>query len=240
MAIGSRQVGMMLGLVFACATAAAAADQVVFDLDIRGVRAGTLSFAGEAGGGRYAVTGRLESAGLVGLLRRVRFDGQAQGVLKAGRFTPARYAETADTGKRQSRSVMEYRRGVPLVKAYDPPRAAGDGGLDPAMQRGTVDPLTAMYAALRDVPAGQECNLTLTLFDGKRRSQVALGAPRATDDGVTCPGEYRRLDGFSAEDMAEKTRFPFALRLEPRDGGLMQVTEITMESLYGKARLKRR
>lgn len=232
--------GMVLGSALGLAWPVGAAETAVFDLTVRGLRAGTLSFSGQEGGGKYAVTGRLESAGLVGMLKKVRYDGSAQGAAKGARFTPSRYSEKADTGKRQSESVMDYRRGVPQVKVYNPPRAAGDGGLDPATQGGTVDPLTAMFASLRDVPAGQECNLSLQMFDGKRRSQVVLGKPKAADGGVTCAGEYRRLAGFSAEDMAEKTRFPFSLMLTPIDGGRMRVTEVKMDSLYGKASLKRR
>jgi hypothetical protein len=222
------------------ASSSHADDPVVFDLSIRGIRAGTLSFSGEATAGRYAVSGRLESAGLVGLVRQVRYDGQAEGSLRQGRFTPARYREQADTGRRQSESVMEYRGGVPQVKVYNPPRELGSDGIDPATQGGTVDPLTALFATLRDVAPGGECNQTLTLFDGKRRSQLVLGAPSAIEGGIACPGEYRRLAGFSADDMAEKTRFPFTVRLVPGASGLLQVDEVTMESIYGNARLKRR
>ena len=181
-----------------------AEDPVVFDLSIRGIRAGTLSFSGQATDGRYAVSGRLESAGLVSLVRQVRYDGQAEGRLQQGRFTPARYREQADTGKRQSESVMEYRRGIPQVKVYNPPRDLGSDGIDPATQGGTVDPLTALFATLRDVAPGEACNRTLTMFDGKRRSELVLGAPAAVEAGIACPGEYRRLAGFSADDMAEK------------------------------------
>lgn len=217
-----------------------AEDLVVFDLSIRGIWAGTLSFTGEAKEGRYAVSGRLESAGLVGLVRQIRYDGQAEGSLRQGRFTPARYREQADTGRRQSQSVMEYRRGIPQVKVYNPPRDLQSDGIDPATQGGTVDPLTALFATLRDVPPGGECNQTLTMFDGKRRSQLVLGTPSAVEGGVACPGEYRRLAGFSARDMAEKARFPFTLRLGLAESGLMQVKDVTMESIYGNARLKRR
>jgi hypothetical protein len=222
------------------ASSSRADDPVVFDLSIRGIRAGTLSFSGQATDGRYTVSGRLESTGLVGLVRQVAYDGTAEGSLLQGRFTPARYREQADTGKRQSEAVMEYRRGVPQVKVYNPPREPGSDGIDPATQGGTVDPLTALFATLRDVAPGEECNRTLMMFDGKRRSQLVLGAPSAIKGGTACPGEYRRLAGFSADDMAEKTRFPFLVRLGPAKSGLMQVEEVTMESIYGNARLKRR
>jgi hypothetical protein len=213
---------------------------VVFDLSIRGIPAATLSYTARDGDGRYAVAGRLESSGLVGLLRNVRYEAEATGSVRGKRYTPQHYRESADTGRRRSEAVMDYRRGVPQVKEYSPPREAATGGLDPATQGGTVDPLTAMYAALRDRPADSACDLRLVLFDGERRSQVVLAKPEARDGGLVCAGEYRRLEGFSAEDIAERTRFPFTLRLAPGPDGLMQVVEVRAETLFGRAVMARR
>ena len=79
------------------------------------------------------------------------------------------------------------------------------------------------------------------MFDGRRRSQVVLKSPKPlSDGGVSCSGEYRRLEGFSEKEMAEKQRFPFVMTLALTDGDMMQVTEISMDTLYGKGRLKRR
>jgi hypothetical protein len=214
---------------------------VVFDLTIRGIEAAVLSFSGSVDGNRYAVAGRLQSAGLVGLLKSMRYEGSSRGSVRGGRFTPQQYVERADTGRRKSVGEMRYDRGVPQIKSYDPPRELGEARLDPATQGGTVDPLTAMFAVLRDAPQGQECNLSLTMFDGERRSQVQLGAPVPGKEGaLTCPGEYRRLEGFSEKDMAEKTRFPFTLTLSPPEDGLRQTTEVRMDTLYGRAVLTRR
>lgn len=231
-------VAVVLGLTGASARAEG---PVVFDLSLRGIEAAVLSFTGTVEGNRYSVAGRLQSAGLVGMLKSIRYEGASQGTVRGTRFTPQRYVEKADTGRRKSVAEMRYSRGVPQIKSYDPPRAEGEAGLDPATQGGTVDPLTAMFAVLRDAPEGQECNLALTLFDGERRSRVQLGAPEAgKDGGVTCRGEYRRLDGYSAEDMAEKTRFPFTLTLSsPRDG-MRQATEVRMDTLFGRAVMTRR
>ena len=216
------------------------ADQGTFDLSIQGIAAGTLSFAGNQAGKSYAVTGKLQSGGLVGMLRKVRYDATAKGSVSGGRYTPSAYAETANTGKRQSESVMEYRGGVPQVKVYNPPREAGPDDVKPASQGGTVDPLTALYAVLRDVEAGQECAVDVPMFDGRRASRLSLGQRQVSGDAVICAGEYRRVAGFSAEDMAEKTRFPFVLTYAPASEGRMRVVEVSMDSLYGKARLQRR
>jgi hypothetical protein len=232
---------VLMAMAMAVAAPPALAEPAVFDLSIRGLRAGTLVVEGVIREGRYRVEGRLDSAGLVDLVRRMRYSGLAEGAVRGKRYTPVLYRESADTGRRQSDAVMEYRRGVPQVKVYDPPRAPDEAALDPATQGGTVDPLTALFAALRDVHPDEACDLGLTLFDGKRRSQVRLGPPEPAAAGeVTCEGEYRRLDGFSAEDMAEKARFPFTLRLAPAPDGRLRVAEVTMDTLYGNARLKRR
>jgi hypothetical protein len=227
-----------------CATAAVAdaprETRAEFDLVLKGIRAGTLSLAAVEDGRRYTVTGRLATSGLAAVLKRVRYAGEVAGRIRDGRFLPQRYAETADTGRRQSEAVLEYRDGVPQVKVYAPPRAPGPDDPDPAAQGGSVDPLTALFATLRDVPPGEECRVDLALFDGRRASRVALGPPVAAEGGVACAGEYRRVAGFPAEDMAERTRFAFALRYAPGPEGRMRVVEVTMETLVGKASMIRR
>lgn len=216
-------------------------DQAQFDLVMRGITAGSLTFSANQQGEGYSVVGRLASSGLLSLIRRVAYDARAEGMIKDGRYIPARYAETADTGKRTSESQMDYKGGVPQVRVYNPPREPAAWDVDASTQGGTVDPLTALYATLRDVAPGGECNRALQMFDGRRASQLTLGPPQAVAGGaVTCAGEYRRVAGFPPEDMEEKTSFPFTLTYLPGADGRMQVVEVTMDSLYGKARLIRR
>jgi len=215
-------------------------DSAIFDLHLRGLKAGTLSVSGAINGSNYAASGKLQSSGILAAIKKIRYDAKVSGSLGGGTYTPRSYQETADTGSRQSESVMEYRAGVPQLKVYNPPRKAQDQDIDPATQGGTVDPMTAAYAALRDVPEAEACQLNLTLFDGKRRSRVTLSNPVRQGDRITCAGEYRRLEGFSDKDMAEKTRFPFRLIYTPAQNGVLRVGEVQMDTLYGKGVLKRR
>ncbi len=215
-------------------------DSAIFDLHLRGLKAGTLSVSGAIDGSNYAASGKLQSSGLLAAIKKMSYDAKVSGSLSGGTYTPRSYQETADTGRRQSKSVMEYNAGVPQLKVYEPPRKAKDQDIDPATQGGTVDPMTAAYAALRDVPEAEACRLNLTLFDGKRRSQVQLSNPVMQGGRITCAGEYRRLEGFSDKDMAEKTRFPFRLIYNPAQNGVLRVGEVQMDTLYGKGVLKRR
>ncbi|MDB6454882.1 DUF3108 domain-containing protein [Falsirhodobacter sp. 20TX0035] len=217
----------------------AQAETAVYGLTIRGVSAGTLQINGEVTGNRYAVSGSLQSGGLVGILRSIRYDASAQGRVVGDRFVPSAYSERSDNNGRTRSATMEYRSGVPQVKAYDPPRKPDEDDVNPATQGGTVDTLTALYAALRDVPAGQECGRSLRLFDGRRATEVAFSAPRRQNGTTTCNGEFRRIAGYSEKEMAEKRVFPFMMTYKPA-GDMMRVTEIRTDTLYGAARLIRR
>lgn len=206
----------------------------VFKVAIRGLTAGTLTVKGTETGGSYSTSGVLKSGGLVGILAKVTYTASSKGSVNGSNFSPSRYDENADTGKRKSKTAMTYSGGVPRVVAGD------TGELNPASQKGTVDPQTAIYAAFRDVDAADVCKLNVQMFDGKRRSQVQLRSPRADGDMIKCDGEYRRLKGFSAKDMAEKTRFPFNLYYAKTGDGRYRVEKVVTQTLYGNATMTRR
>ncbi|MBL4916129.1 DUF3108 domain-containing protein [Tabrizicola sp. DMG-N-6] len=232
-----------LGLAVATPMAAQSArieDRASFDIILRGITAGRLSIAAAQEGSRYSVSGRLESTGIAAMLRRFQYTAEAGGSITQGRYAPARYSENADTGRRQSRSSMEFRGGRPANVVNEPARDPRPYDVDPATMRGAVDPVTALYATLRDVDAGGECAFDQNMFDGRRATRITLSAPQRQGDTVTCSGVYSRVAGFSPEDMAEKTRFPFTLTYAPAGDGRMRVVEVSTDTLYGKALMKRR
>lgn len=217
------------------------ADAIRFDVILRGIKAGELRIDGRIEGARYTASGVMETTGLAAAIRKIRYSATAQGAARETRFTPARYTETADRGSGKRRDFeIRYRAGTPVSVASNPPRTPKDHDVDPAKQGGTIDPLTALYAVLRDVAPDQACQLDVKMFDGARRSQVRLAAPKPAGKGVTCSGEYRRLEGFSEREMAEKSRFPFTLTYAPTADGRLRVVEISTETILGKGHLKRR
>lgn len=228
---------LALGLMLA---SPAAAETAKFDLVLAGITAGSFSYDADIDDKTYSVTGRLKTSGMAAMLRKVSYTAAASGSVRGKTLQASRYDERADTGKRQSEVSMVWKAGVPQVVSYAPARKPRAWDIDAAAQTGTVDPLSAMLAVLRDVPAGQECGVRVAMFDGRRATEVSTGAPKTAGDRVICAGEYRRVAGFSPDDMAEKTRFPFTLTYAPGPGGQMQVQEVTMDTLFGKGRLVRR
>jgi hypothetical protein len=230
----------LIALLLAIAPCFAAAEttRATFDIYVGGIRAGVVSVAGEERGGRYAVAGVLESVGVVGAFRHVKYDANARGRVAGSDFSPERYSETFQNGRDVDRKTMTYRRGVPTVAVeggHD--RDAHD--LDPATQRGTIDPLTGIWGVLRDVPDAQACRFSGNLFDGARRARVVLAQPRRSAGSLTCAGEYRRVAGYDADDMAHPS-YPFRLTYGPAGNGRWQVERIDMDTIFGRGAMIRR
>lgn len=220
--------------------AALPAAEARFDVELRGLRAGVLTLHSLREGAGYAASARLETTGVAALLRRVRFDASVRGRVEGDRLVPLSYRGDVDTGRRESRTVMEYARGVPQVVEAAPPRASEPWHLDPAGQGGTLDPMSVIVSLLADVAPARACRLDLALFDGRRRGQVVLAPAGADGDRVICAGEFRRVAGYSEEEMAEARAFPFRLAYAPGPGEMLQVVEIEARSPHGRARLTRR
>lgn len=211
-----------------------------FNVEIRGITVGQLSFSAVENDRHYAVSGTLRSSGLAGMVRKMRYDATVSGTRNGGRLAPVRYEQTGGQGKRHTEEIVTWSNGLPRIEKREPPRHEGANVADPARQKGTVDTLTTIYATLRDVPRGQECRTDVIIYDGRYRMQLRLTPPRTQGATITCNGEYVRLAGFSAAEMAERTRFPFTVHYAPLGADQMRVTQVVMDSLYGAARLVRR
>lgn len=232
---------LRLLILVLCLPLSAAAETLVFDVTLAGVAVATMTVRAEDGSGAYRATAEVATRGVAGVVRRVRWQAAVEGWQRGGRPQPAAYREAIDTGRRQSSVQMAWEGDVPRVLAAEggEPVAAVQAA-DPADQRGTVDPLTALLAGLRSAPAARLCQTRLQVFDGRRRSAVSLADPQPQDGGVVCRGVYRRIAGFPPDDMAERPEFRFTVRYEAAAGGLYAVVRIDTDTLYGRAVLRRR
>lgn len=214
--------------------------QATFDLELRGLRAGSLMFSGASNASAYSVAVRLQSSGLVNLIRRIHFDGQVQGHIKNSKLAPHRYQDSFDNGRRVSSMVMEFTARTPAIVTQSPERERQPYDIDASTQTGTVDILTALFAVFRDAPRAEICNVDMAMYDGRRRTQLVVSAPTEVASGVNCAGEYRRISGFPPDEMAERTTYPFTLVYAAGPDGMMQLQTVEMESTQGSGRLIRR
>lgn len=213
--------------------------QDAFDVRFGAIRVAQLILAVNDTGSGYALAGRAESTGLVAVFRALRFDMAATGTRTSGRLSALTYREDIDTGRRASTVEMRWQGGVPVIDAQSPAGPAEPWHIDPQAQTGTIDPLSALYSLARPRAEGALCNFTQTVFDGRRRSSLSLGPVRAEGAMRVCAGAYTRVAGFSPEEMAEQTRFPFTATFAEITPGQWALTSVDLASLYGPVEIVR-
>ncbi len=214
-------------------------EQVLFNVTLGGLPVGVLRLGTAQAPGQYAATARLETTGLARMLRDVRFEASVQGLQRAGRLLPQRYAGDVHTGIRGSSTEMVWDGGVPRVLRSGPAGAPQPWHLDPSRQTDVLDPMTVLLSVLADVPPGQACQLDLPMFDGRRRAQVVVSQLRARGEGLECAGIFRRIAGYSDADMAEQREFPFRLTFAPAGNGKLRVVALEADGRFGTTRLRR-
>ena len=135
--------------------------------------------------------------------------------------------------------VLKYQNNVPEVVTYTSPTLAGPDAPAPSTQKGSVDPLSAIYGLLRSVAAEDACKVNFDLFDGKRSSRIRTKL-KTTENGLpVCVGFYERLLGFRPEEVARHKRFDFTMRYRQGDDGRLNVDNVVFQSIYGKASIDR-
>ena len=131
---------------------------------------------------------------------------------------------------------MDWKDGVPVSVSVIPPRKTAP---DPALQGGTLDPVSAGLALLGDAAADEVCDASVDVFDGSRRSRLSLGAPVVKDGAVTCKGAYSRIEG-EAHSMSDQREYPFEVTFREGGDGLARLERVETRTQFGKAVLERR
>lgn len=219
-------------------TVPAVAQQTDFTITVSGLTAGTFGIAAKTDGTAYAVTSRAASAGLAGLFRSFTITSKVSGTESKGKFRPSRYSSQSDGARAGRGAELAFENDTPRVISASAARDPDAPAVDASSLVNVVDPLTGLYAVLRDTTPQAACKLDLTMFDGHRVSRVTLSGARQTEDGLLCDGVYRRVAGYPPKDLAERATFEFtALYLQ--NGDVLQAQELTMNSLFGPARMTR-
>ncbi|WP_162497407.1 DUF3108 domain-containing protein [Roseovarius dicentrarchi] len=230
----------LAALLLPCLPAQASDANSRYDVRLLGVPVGQLRLAAREDGARYAVSAAFATTGLARIVD-ASFRMSAQGRISPAGLAPGRYDEQIDTGSRRSTAQLSYAQGIPRITGGTvAAKVAGDpGALDLRAQKGSVDPLTALYGVLRDRPRNGVCSYSVIIYDGARRASLAMSARRDEADRVICSGAYRRLAGFSASEMKRQSVYPFTITYAPM-GDMMQPQALSVRSGYGTAELTRR
>lgn len=210
-----------------------------FSVHALGLKVGELRLKARQDGSRYHAEARFATTGLVSVLRNMGFAMKSAGQEGRDRLWPDSYEEQVNTGNRVSSARMIYRDGTPELIGG----AVEDGEaepLDPAGETGTIDPLSAMYAVLRDQDAGNLCKSDQLIFDGARRTRVRLTGRKDKDGTVICSGHFIRVAGYPPKDLEKRRVVPLWITYAPGPEGRMQVQSARLNTDYGPVSLQRR
>jgi hypothetical protein len=206
----------LVAFMASCIPARAETERVSFGVRLFGLPVGVMATAINTEANGYAAASQFRTTGVVGLIARVRFEMESRGRGVHPDFDPAYYREDMDTGFRTSSNDLSF--------------ASGDE---------RVDPLAAILSILSDREAGRGCAVSGQTWDGKRSMSFELVENRRGDAGVTCTGVAVRLSGYTADEMAEATRFPFTVDYD-LSGAWLRVQRAVVETIHGKVALVRR
>ena len=161
------------GLLLAVAARAAVASEpgAVLDYEVRygplqimAVRT-TATFDGD----RYQAGTDVRTVGVVALLFPWSAASNTAGVRVDGALRPERFRATGEYRGQQRLTEIDYDAASAMRVRAEPSAEADDRDpVPPALQRATIDPLTAALAAIAD------CRGTLRVFDGRRRYDLQI------------------------------------------------------------------
>ncbi len=231
-----RAVTLALAL-FAGAEARAASEDATFNFYVSGISVGKMSLDTTQTPTTYTAKSRIEAAGVIGMLLTFFYDGQSSGQIKAdGTIVPSKFQARSKTPRTDRTSSIDWKNGAPVNVSVIPPRKTSP---DPAKQAGTLDPISAGFAILRDRPRDELCDKTLMVYDGSRLSRLRLDPETDAGDTITCVGNYARIEG-EAHTLSNQREFPFTLVFSKQPDGMGRLEKIQTDTGFGRAVLERR
>lgn len=172
----------------------------------------------------YRVQVQVRTTGFLADLLSFVLAARTDGRRAAGGWRPERYV-TANRWRDRDVRRVAIRYGdspQPAVAAVPPPKKDDRGIVPPAERRGTVDPLTGVFALFLARESG--CAGTAEIFDGRRRFDVTAatdGTRQVETEGYGIYSGEAAVCRLSVETIAgfwnrfdERKRYPDAVRVD--------------------------
>jgi hypothetical protein len=176
-------------------TAPAQIADLKYDVYVGGLHIYSLDVEMVLQSGRYRLSARGGTQGMVGMVYTWDTDLAADGLDADGRVEALRYLSKTRWQSRRRTVELGFGADGRYALRQDPPPAPDsdiEGGLPQALPAGIVDPLSFAISAARLLARTGRCAQTVPVFDGQRRFNVIV-----TDLGVATlqPSRYSIYQG---------------------------------------------
>ncbi len=162
----------------------------------------------------YRAAFEAHTNGLVGVLYAYSLEAESSGLVAEPLLAPHSFrADTVKSGEKRRREIV-YREDGSLAVQHDPPREFKKRERVPkALQRGTIDPVSATYAVIDIFERLGRCDADIPVFDGRRRYNLKISqggqvnlAPSTygiySGPATLCHVSVQRLAGFKKKSSA--------------------------------------
>lgn len=210
-------------------------------------------FRTEIANGRYTAEFDARSTGVVEALAKNRTSWHSAGRVAGAAAAPERMRQRYLMKRGGYRTVsMAWAPSGAVSTRIDPPEPKGKREAVPQeMQRGTIDPLTAILNGLVAPRGGPPCKYEANLFEGRRRIDIRLSFHRygkalrlkghkLPRKATVCLLHARRVAGFRARHLKDVPKLHplkmWIVRLEK--AGIWLPVELALKTRYGIARAR--
>ena len=210
-------------------------------------------FRTEIENGRYMAEFDARSTGVVEALAKNRTFWRSTGRVKGAVMVPETMHQRYLMRRGGYRTVeMEWTPSGDIATRIEPPEPKSKRKTVPAdMQRGTVDPLTALLNGLVVPRDGPPCKYEATMFEGRRRIDIHLSFHRygkalrvkghkLPRKATVCLLHAKRVAGFRARHFKEVPKLHplkmWVVRVEK--AGIWLPVEMALKTRYGIARAR--
>jgi hypothetical protein len=204
---------------------------------------------------RYEITFEAEPQGIARLASNTRVAWETRGAVGATGYEPHSFRQNNSWRKQTRRIELAFAADTDPVVRVVPPESPGKRPRVPEdLRRGTVDPLTAVLAAVSAEPERAPCDFRARVFEGLRRTDVhlresgrdtlSIEVPGASSEAAVCLMHFERVAGYepkSFKDNPEPLPPAKVWVVRVADAKLWLPVRLRFDSRYGpvSARLTR-
>ena len=240
-----RLCSLVVATFFLPVTALAEPVSAQYGVSISGFPIGRVTYEGEVDRNEYRIQGFMGSSGFFGFFIGARYSGAVIGEFRGGQPRPSIFRGRFEQRRKFAQVDIRYKNGRPVEIVRIPPREPQPEDATSAQAAGHLDPISALYFMLVDRKRQNLCRQDFRIFEGSRTARIGMARLEPSDDAeptdaVVCQGIYRRMDGFTEEQLEERRDYPFLMTYLPNDDGTYFVSEFVATTDYGTARAVRR
>jgi uncharacterized protein DUF3108 len=195
--------------------------QMAMTIYAAGITIGKVDMDATIRGGEYHVVSNLNTSGVVNAFWKSQIQATSSGKIGIKTLEPALY-DSFDTNHASHKQEvsLSYESGSPPHLYAQPAYKTRGYEVPPEQQKDTLDPLSAVMFLTSGVAVSAEnpCDVTMPVFDGRRRYNVELSKVSNTNismdnglyrgHGVLCSVKYRQLAGFKPNIIKQNESFP--------------------------------